>query len=607
MPQQPPKDTALDIFKHATHATMRAIAGDKEFHVQFESDTDDARAEAAAVPVPVLTADCPETKRSAMRGIADEHALRHRYHQKAEHRRLMPTDSTAAEIFTNAEQARIFSIGANRMVGVGHNLRAALEESCAEQGYHLQNSMGTESLALAVSLIIRERLTGEALPPVVTATADHWRQFIERKIGPQLDGLRAHIHDQAEYARYCRHLIQELGFDVEAPALPEDDTEQSDVDSMAEDAEGNSPDTDAAQLAGDTGQPDDADISASQATDTELDDAEQAAEEQMSGGIDERGCIRDDPNYNIYTTQFDETVLVSKLCELDEIEQLYNVLTQKLQTISQGTSRLASRLQRQLMAKQVRSWLFDQDEGLLDASRLAGIVANPYNVLAFKRESEAEFHNTVVSLLIDNSGSMRGRSIALAAMCADMLGRTLERCAIKSEILGFTTRNWRGGRAREQWLADGQPRQPGRLNDVRHIVYKSADEGWHRAKRNLGLMMREELLKENIDGEALIWAHNRLVQRKENRKILMVISDGLPVDNSTLLVNPSNCLEQHLQYAIDLIETKSPVELVAIGIGHDVTHHYRHAVTITDPEQLGGAMTDQLVALFDVAKNKRLS
>jgi cobaltochelatase CobT len=293
-------------------------------------------------------------------------------------------------------------------------------------------------------------------------------------------------------------------------------------------------------------------------------------------------------------------ISAAELCEPHELDRLRSLLDAQLQSIHAATSRLANRLLRRLMAQQNRSWDFEQEEGILDASRLAGVIVDPTSPLAYKQERETEFRDTVVTLLIDSSGSMRGRSITIAAMCADILGRTLERCAVRVEILGFTTRAWRGGQSREDWITAGKPSQPGRLNDIRHIVYKAADDPWRRARRNLGLMMREDLLKENIDGEALIWAHNRIVTRPEQRKIMMVISDGLPVDNSTLLVNPSNYLERHLKYAIDQIENHSPVELVAIGIGHDVTHHYRRAVTITDAEQLGDAMTEQLAALFDV-------
>ncbi|MEC8809355.1 MAG: cobaltochelatase subunit CobT, partial [Pseudomonadota bacterium] len=315
---------------------------------------------------------------------------------------------------------------------------------------------------------------------------------------------------------------------------------------------------------------------------------------------DDAGRIAVDFNYTSFTEKYDEITKAEELCDAEELTRLRRLLDQQLLTLHHATSKLANRLQRRLMAKQNRTWEFDLEEGILDAARLSQVIIDPMNPLAYKQEKEMKFRDTVVTLLIDSSGSMRGRSITIAAMCADIMGRTLERCSVRVEILGFTTRAWRGGQSREDWINANKPSNPGRLNDIRHIIYKSADDPWSRARRNLGLMMREELLKENIDGEALIWAHNRIVTRNEQRKVMMVISDGLPVDNSTLVVNPSNFLEQHLKYAIDMIENHSPVELVAIGIGHDVTHHYKRAVTITDAEQLGGAMTEQLAELFDV-------
>ena len=315
---------------------------------------------------------------------------------------------------------------------------------------------------------------------------------------------------------------------------------------------------------------------------------------------DDSGRIRVDVNYHPFTVEFDEVIKAEELCDSEELSRLRGLLDQQLVSLQHATSKLANRLQRRLLAKQTRAWEFDLDEGILDTSRLSQVVVDPMNPLAYKQEKETKFRDTVVTMLIDSSGSMRGRSITIAAVCADILGRTLERCSVRVEILGFTTRAWRGGQSREEWINAGKPASPGRLNDLRHIIYKGADDPWRRTRRNLGLMMREELLKENIDGEALIWAHNRLVMRQEQRRVLMVVSDGLPVDNSTLLVNPNNYLEQHLKYAIDQIENHSEVELIAIGIGHDVTHHYQRAVTITDAEQLGGAMTDQLAELFDV-------
>jgi cobaltochelatase CobT len=460
---------------------------------------------------------------------------------------------------------------------------------------------------VAVGLLVRQRLTGRPLPPSAENVVHFWRDYVDEHAGADIERLRDHIHDQNRFADVCKHILRDLGLEVEIDEPPESEESQDEIENVEEGAESDSESTpedvnldDAMadeSMDGDSTQMEmDADV------DFDEEGAEADPDDAPAPAPDDAGRIGLGREYQAFTTAFDETVRAEELCDPDEMVRLRAVLDQQLVTLQHATARLANRLQRKLMAKQNRTWEFDLEEGMLDSARLPQIIIDPMNPLAFKQEKEMKFRDTVVSLLIDSSGSMRGRSITIAAMCADILGRTLERCSVRVEILGFTTRAWRGGQSREQWIAAGKPASPGRLNDVRHIIYKAADDTWQRTRRNLGLMMREELLKENIDGEALIWAHNRLVTRHEQRKVLMVISDGLPVDNSTLLVNPSNYLEQHLKYAIDMIENRSPVELIAIGIGHDVTHHYRRAVTITDAEQLGGAMTDQLASLFDIAR-----
>ncbi len=411
--------------------------------------------------------------------------------------------------------------------------------------------------------------------------------------------------DQAKFADVCREIIADLGMASELDQPPDLDDSEQDTETMDEGAEADSEFSPEDVVLDDENMADenaDGDSTMMEMdADMDMDDlgAQADPDEAPMQLPDDAGRIRMDVNYRAFTEEFDETIAAEELCDADEMIRLRAILDQQLVSLRHATSKLANRLQRKLMAIQNRTWEFDLEEGMLDASRLTQVVTDPMNPLAFKQEKEMQFRDTVVTMLIDSSGSMRGRSITIAAMCADILGRTLERCSVRVEILGFTTRAWRGGQSREQWIAAGKPANPGRLNDLRNIIYKAADDPWQRTRRNLGLMMREELLKENIDGEALIWAHNRLVTRHEQRKVLMVISDGLPVDNSTLLVNPSNYLEQHLKYAIEMIESFSPVELIAIGIGHDVAHHYQRAVTITDAEQLGGAMTDQLAELFE--------
>lgn len=589
------KSDAWEIYKATTLSTMRALSGDEELTVDFISTLPFAGHQ-VCLPLPPL--NCSEQELAAVRGIADEYALNQRYHNHNSRQPKPSSDAASAEIFVAAESARIHGIGARRMAGVGLNLSAALEQSCVRTGY--ADKKKAESLPLAASLLLRERLTQRPLLPVAQTIADQWRQHIEAKAGEILDDMATQMYHQAAYEECCQRLIGALGFDVPISPLP-GTLDASDSEQLAEQPGQENPAGDDMQMESMVSAEDEEWGSGLDLADMDISDgeyADQPDDGNNQGGVDKQGRILEDPHYTAYTTEFDEIVLAQELCDPVEMNKLYELLNNKLQTISRGAAKLANKLQRQLMAQQTRSWLFDQEEGLLDASRLASIVASPSKALAFKKEHQTQFIDTVVTLLIDSSGSMRGRSITTAALCADILGRTLERCSVKVEILGFTTKAWRGGQSRERWILAGKPKHPGRLNDLRHVIYKTADESWRRTRCHLGLMMREELLKENIDGEALIWAHNRLVQRTEKRKILLVISDGLPVDNSTLLVNTSNCLEQHLTYAIDVIERYSKVNLIAIGIGHDVTHHYKRAVTITDPEQLGGAITDQLADLF---------
>lgn len=594
----------LEPFKRATTATIRALAENAELEVTFGQGPPVARGNRIRVPLPNIGASADEI--DAVRGMGDEYALRMRYHDAGEHQRRQPQAGPAQEMFQWIEDARIASIGSNRMAGVAKNLDASLEAQCKQAAFDTITVESEAPLSVAVGLLVRQHLTGRPLPPSAEHVVQFWRDYVEEHAGSDIRRLREHLLDQGKFADVCRRILVDLGLEAEFEEPSEFDDSQDDVETVdeGEDAESDISPEDVV-LDDDSMMDENAEGESSLVemdADIDMDDlgAEADPDEAPQQLPDEAGRIRVDVNYQAYTAAFDEVVRAEELCESEELLRLRSLLDQQLVSLQHATSKLANRLQRKLMAKQNRTWEFDLEEGVLDTSRLAQVIVDPMNPLAFKREKDMKFRDTVVTMLIDSSGSMRGRSITIAAMCADILGRTLERCSVRVEILGFTTRAWRGGQSREKWIADGKPANPGRLNDLRHIVYKAADDPWQRSKRNLGLMMREELLKENIDGEALIWAHNRLVVRQEQRKVLMVISDGLPVDNSTLLVNPSNYLEQHLKYAIDMIENHSPVELIAIGIGHDVTHHYRRAVTITDAEQLGGAMTDQLAELFEI-------
>jgi cobaltochelatase CobT len=595
----------LDLFRRALAGATRAIAKDPEIDVVFASDTASPAGRAARVPSPGAGLE-PQLVAEA-RGAADSAALKLRYHDARLHSALAPADPEARAVFDALETARVESLGARALGGVRANLAELAEARVRGDAILRARSAEEVPLATAIGLIARERLTGEAPPKAAAAGLKLVEPWIEEKAAAELDSLALTLDDQAAFARLSRQLLEDL--DLAAAA---EETEEG-LDEAGEES--------GEEAAGDEG--DEQGESAPQGGDTEMraEQTEESADdsqavEDYEPGEDELaegdetsdsgrpGRVRRNwelapaTDYKAFTTRFDEIIEASELCDEAELNRLRSYLDQQIGGLQSVVTKLANRLQRRLMAQQARSWEFDQEEGLLDAARLARVVINPIHSLSYKIEKETEFRDTIVSLLIDNSGSMRGRPIAIAAICADILARTLERCGVQSEILGFTTRAWKGGQSREAWLAAGRPAQPGRLNDLRHIVYKRADEPYRHSKRNLGLMMREGLLKENIDGEALLWAHQRLIARPEERRILMVISDGAPVDDSTASANGGTYLERHLRQVIAWIEQRSPVELVAIGIGHDVTRYYDRAVTIMDAEQLGGAMIEQLAQLF---------
>ncbi|HEX4179056.1 MAG TPA: cobaltochelatase subunit CobT, partial [Rhizomicrobium sp.] len=589
-------------FKRAVTVAVRSLAAEPELEVNFTSEPPSLKGLKARLPSPHRNLSAQDI--ALVRGTGDAYALRKAYHDEKINSQFRPASPEGAAVFEAAEQARVEAIGSLAMKGVAANLTAGLEHRLLGRGMAKARVKDDVPLADVLGLMVREKLTGEKPPASLASAVDLWRPTIEAKAGADLDKLAAALRDQKAFARLTRTLLNHLSLG-----------DQSDQDeSSDENAEGENPEGE-----NDDGEDEDAEQEGESAATESAADAEDGEEvesdsvsepsEELSDTVEPEDGAKpnrheapfshqDEWGYKVFTTEFDEEIAAGDLCEVEELARLRSFLDQQLSSMQGVVSRLANKLQRLLMAQQNRHWEYDLEEGMLDASRLPRIIIDPMYPLSFKREKDTNFRDTCVTLLLDNSGSMRGRPIMVAAMCADILGRTLERVGVKTEILGFTTRAWKGGLAREKWLAAGKPPQPGRLNDLRHIVYKAADEPWRRAKRNLGLMMREGLLKENIDGEALTWAHNRLIARHEQRKILMVISDGAPVDDSTLSVNAGNYLEQHLRRVIEEIETRSSVELTAIGIGHDVTRYYRKAVTIVDAEQLGGAMTEQLTALF---------
>jgi cobaltochelatase CobT len=610
---RPKSGTVIDTepLRQAITGCVRSIAGDAEVEVVFANERPGLAGDRMRLPEISKRPTAQEI--AVTRGLGDSMALRLACHNSDMHATMSPQGADARLIFDAVEQARVESIGARRMQGMASNIRAMNTEKYAKANFGLINTQEDAPLAEAVAMMVREKLTGEKPPESAGKVLDLWRSFIEDKASADLDNLSTVVEDQKAFSKLIRKMLTSMQM---AEDFGDDDDQQESQETESEEDQPASNEMEEEQVeeeAGSDATPaEESEASQEQMEDGEMDGAEMS-EDEMSDDLDEDsetpGETRrpnspfDDFNekvdYRIFTEEFDEEIRAEELCDEAELDRLRAFLDKQLAHLQGAVGRLANRLQRRLMAQQNRSWDFDLEEGYLDPARLVRLIIDPMQPLSFKKERDTKFRDTVVSLVIDNSGSMRGRPITVAATCADILARTLERSGVKVEILGFTTKAWKGGQSREQWLASGKPPSPGRLNDLRHIIYKSADAPWRRARRNLGLMMREGLLKENIDGEALMWAHNRLINRPEQRKIMMMISDGAPVDDSTLSVNPGNYLERHLRAVIEQIETRSSVELLAIGIGHDVTRYYRRAVTIVDADELAGAMTEQLAALFE--------
>jgi cobaltochelatase CobT len=614
---QPPrskqnKPDTTQAFKTAVGAAVRAIGGNKELEVSFSADR------------PMLTADKARlanlprlpTMRdiSIARGQGDAMAMRLASHDPDTHRKRAPAEPEARAAYDALEQARVEALGCVRMPGMGRNISEMLEDRLFRGNFAQINARDDAPLSEALSLMLREKIAGMPIPPSGQKIVDLWRSEIEQRASTSLTTLMTRFEDQELFSRAMRQLLRDLNL---VPDSDMEDSEGDDPDNgddqdpergtddekSPEQGEGESEDAEAEEdeAAGESDQDGEVEGAEMDVSETDEDETTEAGEDNPNPPPPGAN-IKDFQNvftYKMFTQKFDEIVRAQDLCPPEELDQLRALLDKQLENLAGAVARLANKLQRRLMAQQNRSWEFDLEEGLLDTARLTRVVTDPLQALSFKVERDTDFRDTVVTLLIDNSGSMRGRPITIAAICGDILARTLERCGVKVEILGFTTRAWKGGKSREAWLEAGRPPNPGRVNDIRHIIYKAADEPWRHARRNLGLMMREGLLKENIDGEALQWAHKRLLGRPENRRILMVISDGAPVDDSTQSVNAGNYLEAHLRQVIEEIETRSPVQLVAVGIGHDVTRYYRRAVTLLDAEELAGALTDELASLFD--------
>lgn len=604
-------DNPADPFKKALAEATKVMADDAELSVTYSVDPPGATRDSIRLPQVSRRLTAQEVRLA--RGTADALALRHKFHDASTFDRYVPQGQMARDIYDAMETARCEAVGARAMPGTHTNIDAKIENEALRQGFGDIREASQAPLATAAGYLVRHLATGRDLPPDAANVMNLWRDFIEGQTGGSLGTIEEILADQAEFAKFTRKIIRDLGYGDQLGDDPDFEDEDAEDQADADEDQDDQPDS--------TGEDDDAeeqddanpeqsqdkqqDASTAQVSMDDMADSDMGEEMELPEGEAPleppapQPVSDADPQYMVYRTEFDEEIRAEDLAEPQELERLRAYLDQQLEPLKGAVSRLANKLQRRLQAQQNRSWEFDLEEGTLDAGRLARVIANPTTPLSFKVEKDTEFRDTCVTLLLDNSGSMRGRPISIAAICADVLARTLERCSVKVEILGFTTRAWKGGQSREEWLAEGRPQGPGRLNDLRHIIYKSADAPWRRARPNLGLMMKEGLLKENIDGEALEWAHRRMTVRHESRKILMVISDGAPVDDSTLSVNPANYLEKHLRDVIAMVEKRRQVELLAIGIGHDVTRYYDRAVTITDVEQLAGAMTEQLAALFE--------
>ena len=606
-------DNPADPFKKALTEATRAMADERELNVTFSADPSGVAGD--TMRLPQISRRMGREEILIARGTADALAMRVRHHDAATHAKFAPSGPMARELYEAMETARCEALGARDMPGALSNIDVKIGVDADKKGYSQISQPADAPLAVAAGYLLRQAATGRALPHGAQNVADLWRPFVEQQAGDALANVNDVLEDQQAFARLARQMISDLGYGDQLGEDP-DDPQEDDAEENAEQdeeagdnqsrEENENEDSDASPERSQEQQQDErqAQVSMDDQSDEQLTDEAEMPEAESPPDIPPP-VSEASAEYKVFAQTWDEEIRAEDLADPAELERLRAYLDKQLDPLRGAVSRLANKLQRRLQAQQNRSWEFDKEEGVLDAGRLARVVANPTTPLSFKVEKDMEFRDTVVTLLLDNSGSMRGRPISIAAICADVLARTLERCNVKVEILGFTTRAWKGGQAREDWLKQGRPAQPGRLNDLRHIIYKSADAPWRRVRPNLGLMMKEGLLKENIDGEALEWAHRRLAKRAEARKILMVISDGAPVDDSTLSVNPANYLEKHLRDVIAMVERKRQVELLAIGIGHDVTRYYDRAVTITDAEQLAGAITEQLAALFDSDPRKR--
>lgn len=570
-----------------------------------------------AIVISKLKDNDPEVVAAHMRGQVDLAALAMKHHSANTHAQHRPHDAKAASVFDALEQIRLEALGVDQFPGMKHNLEQRHESAFELNGYSRMQQTSDTALADVVAMVAREAITGQQPPAAIRRLVGIMRPWVDEVAHAHITQLHDCIDSQEQFARTVQEILYDLKLTTHRPTMAA--SEGTDEEQQAEatghrddgsDEEQQDPATQTLKSSGESSDDDsDANTQATAPADAESDEQAEieprdkrpraGANYGEADGITRIG-------YRAFTTQFDEIVEADSLASPDELQRLFDLLMQKVKQYHTVTSRLATCLQRLLLAQQTRQWIYELEDGMIDNARLSRVVVRPETTTIYKIEKDTDFRDTVVTLLIDNSGSMRGRPITIAALSADILARTLERCGVKVEILGFTTRDWKGGFSRKAWLESGRPQDPGRLNDLRHIIYKSAHQRLNRARRNLGLMLKDGLLKENIDGEAILWAAQRLKSRHEQRKILMVISDGAPVDDATLSANSGGYLDQHLREVIRGIEREGAIEMLAIGIGHDVTRYYSRAVTLHDVEQLGDAMLEQITSLF-APKDSRIS
>ncbi len=600
--------SSTETVKKALSETTRAISKKSDLNVNFESETN--KHDQTNVQLSRISNKKTKNEILNARGESDAQALFIRYHDNKIDQKYAPQGDIALNLFNEMEQARCEAIGGIIYPGAAKNIENNVEKKSKK---FFENSEPNKKFPLqdSLTLLIKKKASNLKLSENSEKGLKIWEDFILNESKSNFTKIIESIANQEEFAKLSRNIIKDLGYGDQLGDDPDkEDNAENDNQKDESNSTENSDENDNAEQQ----LPDEVEELVSESTTSddlsveeevnEVESQEESNEDENNRKITNTFFSEADPNYKVFTNIYDEEILAENLADEEELTKLRVYLEQQLDQVKGAVSRLANKLQRRLQAQQNRSWKFDLEEGFLDAARLARIITNPTTPLTYKQESEIDFKDTVVTLLIDNSGSMRGRPISIAAICAEIIASTLERCQVKCEILGFTTRAWKGGKSREDWLSKDRPNNPGRLNDLRHVIYKQADVPLRRAKLNLGLMMKEGLLKENIDGEALEWANKRLSKRSESRKILMVISDGAPVDDSTLSVNSSNYLENHLKNVITMIEKRGLIEVIAIGIGHDVTRYYQNAITITDIEQLAGAMTEQLARLFDKKEKK---